>query len=103
MTLQEMMQNVGEITHKEAREILTRFVNSHFNNKGEHARVSIPVNPNRDDDVRMEVYIAQQERRDQWQPMETSPRHHANREEAHSRDRPHVEPTRSREDDADSA
>lgn len=48
------------ISHAEAKEIAIRFIDGHFNNKGEHARISIPANPNRDDDIRLLEYIKQQ-------------------------------------------
>lgn len=54
----------GPVSHDEARAILSRFVNSHFKNPGEHARVSIPADPRRDDDLRMAAYIAQCRARD---------------------------------------
>jgi anti-sigma-K factor RskA len=34
---------VGVVSVEEAREALQRLINSHFNNSGEHARISIPV------------------------------------------------------------
>ncbi len=43
-----------------ARESLSRFVASHFSKADrEHARFSIPADRNRDDDLRMEAFIAQ--------------------------------------------
>lgn len=67
----------GPVTHDEARAILTRFANSHFKNPGERARISIPADPKRDDDLRMAAYIVQcrqlqaraeaaERERDQW-------------------------------------
>lgn len=50
----------GLITHEEARAIAKRFIDGHFNNEGEHPRMSIPADPNRDDDIRLCAYIAQQ-------------------------------------------
>ena len=50
------------IDHGEAREAMQRLVNSHFNNdraKCEHARMSIPANPDRDDDLVLSAYIKQ--------------------------------------------
>lgn len=45
-------------THEEARDILSRFNASHFGLSGrEHARYSIPANPDRDDDIRLAAYI----------------------------------------------
>ena len=48
------------ISHDEARAALQRLINSHFNNPGEHGRMSIPANPDRDDDLVLSAYIAQQ-------------------------------------------
>jgi len=56
-----------QISHNEAREAMQRLVNSHFNNPREtheHARMSIPVNPDRDDDLVLAAYIEQQRRKD---------------------------------------
>lgn len=50
-----------EISHAEAKEAARRLVNSHFRNE-DGARVSIPANPNRDDDIVLMSYIAQRER-----------------------------------------
>ena len=55
------------ISHDEAREAMQRFVNSHFNNPRdtqEHARMSIPANPERDDDLVLSAYIEQQRAKD---------------------------------------
>lgn len=55
------------ISHDEAREAMQRLVNSHFNNprdKYEHARMSIPANPDRDDDLVLSAYIEQQRAKD---------------------------------------
>jgi|SRR5579862_2202137 len=52
------------ITHEEAREIVIRMCNSHFDNLGEHMRASIPADPKRDDDLRLAEYIRQQEAKD---------------------------------------
>jgi len=51
------------VPHVEATAIATRFCNSHFNNPppAEHARVSIPANPERDDDLLLFAYIRQRE------------------------------------------
>lgn len=54
----------GRISHDEARQMLSRFINSHFNNPGEKARASIPARPKYDDDLRMIAYINQQRERD---------------------------------------
>jgi hypothetical protein len=61
------MIDTGPISHDEARQILTRYNNSHFGNHrdmGEKARYSIPADPRRDDDLRMDAYIQQQRERD---------------------------------------
>src|SRR4051812_26093013 len=50
------------ITCDEAREILHRFNNGHWNNPGEKARYSIPANPERDDDLRLAAFIDRVER-----------------------------------------
>lgn len=51
----------GPVSHDEAREILNRFVSSHFRKTDEeHARFSIPADFRRDDDLRMIAYIDQQ-------------------------------------------
>lgn len=50
------------ISHDEAAQILKRFCNSHFcldRKKYEHARMSIPADPQRDDDLRLAAYIEQ--------------------------------------------
>jgi len=52
------------ISHDEARESLQRLINSHFNNPGEHGRMSIPANPDRDDDLVLAAYIRQQRAKD---------------------------------------
>ena len=51
--------DAGPVTSQEAREIASRFINSHFNNPGEKARISIPADPLRDDDIRLIAYIKQ--------------------------------------------
>jgi hypothetical protein len=48
------------ITDEEAREILSRFIASHFGDpQREHARITIPADPRRDDDLRLAAYIEQ--------------------------------------------
>jgi hypothetical protein len=49
----------GVVTHQEAREILNRFIFSHYHRKGagERARFTIPADPKRDDDLRLLAYI----------------------------------------------
>ncbi|MBE7204680.1 MAG: hypothetical protein INR70_43735 [Parafilimonas terrae] len=46
------------VTHAEAEEASRRLINSHFRNP-DGARVSIPANPDRDDDLILTAYIAQ--------------------------------------------
>lgn len=52
-----------EILHDEAKLIAQRLINSHFGND-DRAHVSIPANPDRDDDLLILAYIEQQRRRD---------------------------------------
>lgn len=55
-----MLQTAMKIpTPAEARQILGRFINSHFRNRtdGETARFSIPVRLDRDDDILMDRFI----------------------------------------------
>jgi hypothetical protein len=49
------------ISHIEARASAARLINSHFRNPDENARVSIPADPERDDDLIIMAYIWQQE------------------------------------------
>jgi len=49
----------GHVSCDEAREILTRFVASHFHKSEERTRISIPANPGRDDDIRLAAFIDQ--------------------------------------------
>lgn len=52
------MSEILPVTDAEARKILSRFIASHFKKPDrEHARFSIPVREDRDDDVRMSNYI----------------------------------------------
>lgn len=55
------MSEKKKVTHAEAREILSRFNASHWNNGKERARYSIPANPDYDDDIRLGDYIEQAE------------------------------------------
>lgn len=55
------MRDTGPISSEEAREILERFCASHFEKKSEHARMSIPADPMRDDDLRMAAFIDQRD------------------------------------------
>lgn len=50
-----------EISHEEAKAAARRLINRHFRNP-DGARVSIPANPNGDDDLVLLSYIAQRER-----------------------------------------
>lgn len=59
-----MEERTGSISHDEARQISTRFVNGHFDNPGEHPRMTIPCDPRRDDDIRLDAYIDQNAERD---------------------------------------
>lgn len=55
------------ISHDEASAAVQRLVNSHFNNHPdthEHGRMSIPANPDRDDDLVLSAYIEQQRARE---------------------------------------
>lgn len=53
------------ISHTEAREIAARLIHSMFRrDDADHARASIPANPDRDDDLLINAYIQQQEARD---------------------------------------
>lgn len=51
------------VTPDDAREIVERFISSHFDKPrpAEKARFSIPAEPNRDDDFALERFIAQYE------------------------------------------
>lgn len=49
------------ISHDEVKEAVQRLVDGHFRNTGkEHGRMSIPANPDRDDDLVLSAYIKQQ-------------------------------------------
>lgn len=48
------------VTHDEARQILSRFNASHWNDGREKARYTIPCDVDRDDDCLMDQYIAEQ-------------------------------------------
>lgn len=49
------------VTAEEAHASLTRLVNSHFGNPGEHARMTIPADPRRDDDLLLSQFIDEAE------------------------------------------
>lgn len=56
----------GPVSHDEAEQILSRFNASHWGDVGkEHARYTIPADPQRDDDIRLSAYIAQQRAKDE--------------------------------------
>jgi hypothetical protein len=59
--LQSRLEGAAVVTPDRARESLTRLVNSHFRNRDEHARFSVPANPQRDDDLLLESFIARSE------------------------------------------
>jgi hypothetical protein len=53
------------VTHEAAGDALNRFIASHFDDaNAEHARISIPARPDRDDDLLLVAYIEQQAQRD---------------------------------------
>lgn len=55
-----MNEILPPITDEEAREILSRFIASHFRKHDrEHARFRIPADPAHDDDLRMSQYISE--------------------------------------------
>lgn len=58
-----LSREAGPVSAEEARDALGRFNTSHWNNKGEKARYSIPANPRRDDDIRLGAFIDQSEKR----------------------------------------
>ena len=58
------MADPKPVSYDEAREILSRFNASHWNNPTEHARYSIPARPDHDDDCRLAAYIDQNRNRD---------------------------------------
>ena len=57
----EDASKTGPISHAEAKQIAHRFFNSLFNRGGEKARISIPADFKRDDDIRLIAYIEQQQ------------------------------------------
>lgn len=60
--VRSLWETQREISHQEADESAIRLINSHFKNDAERARVSIPANPDRDDDLIIRSYIRQQMR-----------------------------------------
>lgn len=63
MSREEDSERAGPVSVAEARDAVARFNDSHFNNPGEHARYTIPADPKRDDDIRLNAYITQSEQR----------------------------------------
>ncbi|WP_375453484.1 hypothetical protein [uncultured Methylobacterium sp.] len=61
MTGRAFWEATREISHAEAEAAARRLANSHFGNP-DSARISIPANPNRDDDLVLLSYIAQRAR-----------------------------------------
>lgn len=62
MTEAEDNAQAGRVTAQEAREIVDRFIASHWNKRDqERARFTIPADPRRDDDIRMIAFIARAE------------------------------------------
>lgn len=62
--VEEEMVRCGRVSPEEARDILVRFCHSHFrgrqgDNAREAARISIPADPSRDDDLRLSAFIEQ--------------------------------------------
>jgi hypothetical protein len=50
----------GPVSPEEAFEIVDRFINGHFSNKGkEGPRISIPADHKRDDDIRLMAFVEQ--------------------------------------------
>ena len=50
------------VSHEEAQDSIKRFVDRNFCNDGEAPRISIPANSERDDDLLLHSYVAQQRR-----------------------------------------
>lgn len=58
--VREDLRLAGPVSVKEAHEILSRFIASHFRKTNrERARFTIPANSKRDDDIRMSAFIEQ--------------------------------------------
>ncbi len=55
----------GMVSHDEAEQILQRFIDKAFGNRGERPRFSIPANHRYDDDLRLGAYIDQQRAREE--------------------------------------
>ncbi len=63
--LRNEYDEAGLVTVEEAREIAARYNASHWRDKsgvGECARYTIPADPKRDDDIRLEAFIARAEK-----------------------------------------
>lgn len=59
--MSDSIYTTRHISHDEAQEALSRFEASHFHKTDkEHARISIPADPDRDDDLILGAYIRQQ-------------------------------------------
>ena len=57
------MTQTTPVSHAEAHQIASRFIAGHFNNgvaSLDHPRISIPADPEHDDDIRLLAYIDQQ-------------------------------------------
>jgi len=68
-------ERTGIVSHDEARKIAQKFIDAFFNNPGkDRLRATIPADPQRDDDIRLCAYIAQQKSINNWQPVKTAPR-----------------------------
>jgi hypothetical protein len=64
-TTKAAIETKRAIGHAEAREIAHRFINSHFHpRRGDGARITIPADTERDDDILILSYIGQQQRRE---------------------------------------
>jgi hypothetical protein len=60
--LKRELELCGPVSSNEAHESLVRFCNSHFRNSSkDHARITIPADPRRDDDLRLGAFIARAE------------------------------------------
>lgn len=60
--MRELLKEAGHVSVQEAREMLVRFCNSHFKDprdKRNCARITIPADPLRDDDIRLGAFIEQ--------------------------------------------
>ena len=62
--MSEFWETKRVVSHEEAKAAARRLINSHFRNE-DSARLSIPANPDRDDDLVLLSYIAQRQRGDE--------------------------------------